>query len=312
MRRSAATADIAARRGCALPVERSGDRTITVSGVTLVADPAGALCWPDEGLLIVADLHLEKGSAFAKRGVLLPPYDTATTLSRLARLIDRHAPRLVIALGDSFHDDHGPSRMSGARSHRAARAPARPRLALDRRQSRSRSAGGHRRPFRRGAGARSADLAPRTLRSGDRGRDRRTFTSGRAGGAARTCRQPALLRHRRPPSGHAGLRRLCGRSQCAGRSDFRPVRLARLHRAHARHAAALCDRRDAVPAGLKLSRAETRRSRSSRSKAPSSRSPARKAGRGRARPRPRIAQSRPSRSRTRNPCGQSGCRRRTA
>ena len=85
---------------------------VAVAGVTLIADPAGALCWPDEGLLIVADLHLEKGSAFAKRGVLLPPYDTATTLARLARLIDRHAPRSVIALGDSFHDDHGPSRMS--------------------------------------------------------------------------------------------------------------------------------------------------------------------------------------------------------
>jgi uncharacterized protein len=115
MRRSAANALTSPLAGDAPSlVERSGngDRTITLSGVTLIADPAGALCWPDESLLIVADLHLEKGSAFAKRGVLLPPYDTATTLSRLARLIDRHAPRLVIALGDSFHDDHGPFRMS--------------------------------------------------------------------------------------------------------------------------------------------------------------------------------------------------------
>jgi DNA ligase-associated metallophosphoesterase len=99
-----------------LPFKGGGDkdRTIIIAGVSLIADPAGALCWPDEGLLIVADLHLEKGSAFAKRGVLLPPYDTATTLARLARLIDRHAPRLVIALGDSFHDDHGPLRMSAS------------------------------------------------------------------------------------------------------------------------------------------------------------------------------------------------------
>jgi DNA ligase-associated metallophosphoesterase len=96
-----------------VPVSGKGkDHTVTVAGVTLIADPAGALCWPDEGLLIVADLHLEKGSAFARRGVLLPPYDTATTLARLARLVERHAPRLVIALGDSFHDDHGPARMS--------------------------------------------------------------------------------------------------------------------------------------------------------------------------------------------------------
>ncbi len=89
------------------------DSAIALAGTTLVADPAGALYWPDERLLVVADLHLEKGSAFARRGVLLPPYDTATTLARLAQLIERHTPRLVIALGDSFHDDRGPSRMSG-------------------------------------------------------------------------------------------------------------------------------------------------------------------------------------------------------
>jgi uncharacterized protein len=87
------------------------DDTITLAGITLVADPAGAMYWPDEKLLAVADLHLEKGSAFAARGVLLPPYDTATTLARLARLVERYAPRVVIALGDSFHDGGGPARM---------------------------------------------------------------------------------------------------------------------------------------------------------------------------------------------------------
>jgi DNA ligase-associated metallophosphoesterase len=90
------------------------DDVITLAGVTLVADPAGAIYWPDEKLLAVADLHLEKGSAFAARGVLLPPYDTATTLARLARLIERYSPSLVIALGDSFHDGGGPSRLSDA------------------------------------------------------------------------------------------------------------------------------------------------------------------------------------------------------
>jgi DNA ligase-associated metallophosphoesterase len=90
---------------------RARDHLITLSGVTLAADPAGALFWPDEGLLAVADLHLEKGSAFAARGVLLPPYDTATALARLGRLIERYAPRLIVALGDSFHDGGGPARM---------------------------------------------------------------------------------------------------------------------------------------------------------------------------------------------------------
>jgi hypothetical protein len=88
------------------------DGTVVVGGVTLVADCAGAIYWPDEKLLVVADLHFEKGSAFAARGVLLPPYDTATTLARLAILIERYAPRVVIALGDSFHDGGGPSRMA--------------------------------------------------------------------------------------------------------------------------------------------------------------------------------------------------------
>jgi len=82
--------------------------------VKLAADPAGAIYWPDEKLLVVADLHLEKGSAFAARGVLLPPYDTAATLARLARLIERYTPHLVVALGDNFHDGGGPARMSDA------------------------------------------------------------------------------------------------------------------------------------------------------------------------------------------------------
>jgi len=86
--------------------------TIELAGVTLAIDPAGALYWPDQELLAVADLHLEKGSSYARRGVLLPPYDTAATLERLSRLIDRYAPRVVVALGDSFHDRGGADRLA--------------------------------------------------------------------------------------------------------------------------------------------------------------------------------------------------------
>ncbi len=86
---------------------------IVVNGITILADPEGALYWPAQGLLAVADLHLEKGSSFAARGVLLPPYDTAATLARLARLVAHYAPRCVIALGDSFHDGGGPARLAG-------------------------------------------------------------------------------------------------------------------------------------------------------------------------------------------------------
>lgn len=85
-----------------------------MAGTDLVADVAGALYWPQEQVLVVADLHLEKGSSFAARGQLLPPYDTATTLARLTQLIAVYAPRVVVALGDSFHDGGGPARLSGA------------------------------------------------------------------------------------------------------------------------------------------------------------------------------------------------------
>src|SRR5262249_20809963 len=87
------------------------DHRVDLAGVPLLADPAGALYWPDQGLLVVADLHLEKGSSFAARGQLLPPYDTAATLACLGRLIARYAPRTVVALGDSFHDGGGPARL---------------------------------------------------------------------------------------------------------------------------------------------------------------------------------------------------------
>ncbi len=86
--------------------------TVSVSGIDFLADPAGALLWEEERLLIVSDLHLEKGSSFAMRGILLPPYDTAATLAQLAAVVARHNPRTVIALGDSFHDADAHERVS--------------------------------------------------------------------------------------------------------------------------------------------------------------------------------------------------------
>ncbi|MHC6158048.1 ligase-associated DNA damage response endonuclease PdeM [Bradyrhizobium elkanii] len=85
---------------------------VTVADVGFVADFSGALFWEAQSLLVVSDLHLEKGSSFASRGVLLPPYDTVATLSRLAAVIARHDPRQVIALGDSFHDRDAHARLS--------------------------------------------------------------------------------------------------------------------------------------------------------------------------------------------------------
>jgi uncharacterized protein len=81
-------------------------------GHALHLDPGGALYWPAQGMLVVADLHLEKGSAFARRGSLLPPYDTHATLARLEALVARWRPATVVSLGDGFHDRRGPRELS--------------------------------------------------------------------------------------------------------------------------------------------------------------------------------------------------------
>ncbi len=99
----------------ALALETTGTQAAFMLGrLALVPDLSGALFLPDERTLIVADLHLEKGSAFAARGVFLPPYDSAATLSVLTAAILRHQPARVIALGDSFHDRGGQARLDPA------------------------------------------------------------------------------------------------------------------------------------------------------------------------------------------------------
>jgi hypothetical protein len=88
------------------------EQSVSIAGVEMCVDLSGALYWESERLLVVSDLHLEKGSSFAMRGVLLPPYDTVATLGRLGAVLARHDPRVVIALGDSFHDRDAHDRLS--------------------------------------------------------------------------------------------------------------------------------------------------------------------------------------------------------
>ncbi|WP_439572278.1 ligase-associated DNA damage response endonuclease PdeM [Phreatobacter sp.] len=96
----------------ARPGPRRPETLATVAGHDLVADPSGALWWEAPRTLVVSDLHLEKGSAHAARGIFLPPYDTAATLSALRAVMARYRPARVILLGDSFHDGGGPDRMA--------------------------------------------------------------------------------------------------------------------------------------------------------------------------------------------------------
>ncbi|MGV8938323.1 MAG: ligase-associated DNA damage response endonuclease PdeM [Allorhizobium sp.] len=98
---------LAATRTTAAPLQDFSCAQIVLNGQRALCDPLGALFLPDHDLLVVSDLHLEKGAAFARRGQLLPPYDTLSTLTLLQAVIARHNPKIVISLGDNFHDRNG-------------------------------------------------------------------------------------------------------------------------------------------------------------------------------------------------------------
>lgn len=85
---------------------------IRVAGVEAHLRPSGALWLEAERTLVVADLHLEKGSSYAARGQLLPPYDTRETLGRLATEITALGPAAVVLLGDTFHDRASEARLA--------------------------------------------------------------------------------------------------------------------------------------------------------------------------------------------------------
>jgi len=82
-----------------------------VNGAQLIPDVSGGLWWPERGVFVAADLHFEKGSAYARHGSLLPPYDSHATIARLEEAVARLAPELVICLGDSFHDREAGARL---------------------------------------------------------------------------------------------------------------------------------------------------------------------------------------------------------
>ncbi|WP_182418430.1 ligase-associated DNA damage response endonuclease PdeM [Bartonella sp. HY038] len=73
-------------------------------GQDLILDASGAIYWPSEKLLIIADLHFEKGNAFARQGHLIPPLDTKITIEKLTKLFAHYQPEAILSLGDSFHD----------------------------------------------------------------------------------------------------------------------------------------------------------------------------------------------------------------
>src|SRR3546814_759991 len=81
------------------------------AGEDLLIMGQGALFWPARKALLIADLHLEKASFFARFGQMLPPYDSNATLAAIEALVDETGARELWCLGDSFHDGEGPFRL---------------------------------------------------------------------------------------------------------------------------------------------------------------------------------------------------------
>ncbi len=88
-----------------------GGIAAAIGGDPALLRQSGALWLEAERALVVADLHFEKGSAYARRGQMLPPYDTRETLRRLALEVEALSPRLVVLLGDTLHDGGAEARI---------------------------------------------------------------------------------------------------------------------------------------------------------------------------------------------------------
>ena len=107
----------AALRDSLSPLRRPcGGLKVRINGEACVLRCSGALWMIEHRTLIASDLHLEKGSAFAARGQMLPPYDSPATLAKLEAEIEALNPDTVVLLGDSFHDSRAVERL-GAEDH---------------------------------------------------------------------------------------------------------------------------------------------------------------------------------------------------
>ncbi len=204
------------------PPQRMNPAPLHFAGERLMLDPAGALVWPAAGLLVVSDLHLEKGSSYARRGMLLPPWDTRATLDRLALLLRRWQPHIVVALGDSFHDGEGVGRLPPGEAARLAAMTEFSRFVWvmgNHDPAPQAGLGGH---FVEEYACRPPAVPPPgPARRG--GRNQRPLPSQGGGAGARLCGEPALLRGRPATDHAAGVRRLYRRPRRARPRHRAPV-----------------------------------------------------------------------------------------
>jgi DNA ligase-associated metallophosphoesterase len=104
--------------GYAFASSACGGVRLRLAGAEVLLRHSGALWEPERRALVVADLHLEKGSAYAARGQMLPPFDTSDTLGRLEAEVAALSPAVVVLLGDSFHDRTAEDRLAESNAER--------------------------------------------------------------------------------------------------------------------------------------------------------------------------------------------------
>lgn len=68
-----------------------------------ILHPYGSMYWPDENMLIVADLHLGKIDHLRKHGSALPNLSNAVDYIHLEQNIAEFNPDKLVFLGDLFH-----------------------------------------------------------------------------------------------------------------------------------------------------------------------------------------------------------------
>jgi len=112
----------------AVAASACGGLRLVLNGTEVLLRASGGLWLAAHGALVVADLHLEKGSSYAARGQMLPPYDTGDTLDRLEAEAVALSPAVLVLLGDTFHDRAAEDRLAPVYAKRLRRLAAGRRL----------------------------------------------------------------------------------------------------------------------------------------------------------------------------------------
>ncbi|MDX1543247.1 MAG: ligase-associated DNA damage response endonuclease PdeM [Christiangramia sp.] len=76
---------------------------IRIRNRDFVLHPSGAVYWPEQEVLLIADVHLGKISHFRKHGSAVPVKAIANNFRKMDKLLKEFDPEHIVFLGDLFH-----------------------------------------------------------------------------------------------------------------------------------------------------------------------------------------------------------------